>query len=630
LKGKESARGAAAVLALVAGAATAARLLATTWPLRRLPLWDGAGNGWGAVELWAALADGRLVDFVVRLNAQDKWPFGFSLLMLPFVALGGASFEAATLLPALAFALVPALLVWLAREIDDGTRGLAAGAVGALLWLASPLPRALATVVMRETTGAALTAAALAAYLRARRLGTLAAWRLCGILLLLLFFTKYNYFLLGGTALALHAWLELDRGERWARLNRARDTIVRGGWRSPVRWAALVGAFSIALFLAGENPGNLIYGAIVLATVLCLSLQWKSFGLWRDRLREQPPARRALIETLAIPLWFWSLSPRPIHPRNVFAFLRNRPGDLPVLSAEALSFQPERWVIEYFAPWSVGVVASLVALPFLALALARGGARRALALAALVGFVAVSLHPMKEARFLATVAPALLLATAFGLSDALNASARRLARPLLGFTALGVSAACLAVPFVRVFDDRLRSDHRQLTVERSFAAPLDELARRAMGDGRGDGRGGGRVAFLGATNELSESLLFWRSYALLGRELAWAPTPKGIEASDGPDERRRRVRAWVERERPRRLVTLVPFAGSRWLSDRDYLRYNAWQVEAVGEIVAGGGWRRTRRRSFGAVDLRVVTWVRRADRTTRRSTRDAPDGAPAP
>ena len=57
---------------------------------------DGAGNGWGAVELWAALADGRFVDFLLRANAQDKWPFGFSLLMLPFVAAASLSAQGTT------------------------------------------------------------------------------------------------------------------------------------------------------------------------------------------------------------------------------------------------------------------------------------------------------------------------------------------------------------------------------------------------------------------------------------------------------------------------------------------------------------------------------------------------------
>ncbi|MCM2270669.1 MAG: hypothetical protein NDJ75_11250, partial [Thermoanaerobaculia bacterium] len=189
----------AAGVGLAAGAWVAAGLLARTWALSRLPMWDAAGNGWGAVELWAALADGRLLDFVVRLNAQDKWPFGFSLLMLPFVAAGGGSFESAALLPALAFALVPALLVWAGREASgdgDELAGIAAGLVAGALWLAAPLPRALATVAMRETVGAALGVGVLAAYLRARRLGTLGAWRLAAGLLMLLFFVKYNYVLL--------------------------------------------------------------------------------------------------------------------------------------------------------------------------------------------------------------------------------------------------------------------------------------------------------------------------------------------------------------------------------------------------------------------------------------------------
>ncbi len=266
---KRSWSGAAMAVALAAGVGVAADLLARTWPLGRLPLWDGAGNGWGAVELWSALSRGHLVDFLVRLNAQDKWPFGFSLLMLPFVAAGGGSFAAATLLPALAFALVPALLIALANEIDRDGRGLAAGLLAGALWLAGATPRVLATVVMRETTGAALGVAVLAAWLRARRLGTLASWRLCGGLLLAQFFVKYNYFLLTGAALALHALARARAGGA----PRGAASAARAGTAAGVALAAALARARrspspCCALVAGENPGNFLYGALVVATLV--------------------------------------------------------------------------------------------------------------------------------------------------------------------------------------------------------------------------------------------------------------------------------------------------------------------------------------------------------------------------
>src|SRR5579863_5696440 len=81
----------------------------------RLPQWDMAGHAWGGIELHDSLARGHPLEFLRQLNAQDKWPFGFSLLLLPLVWAGGDSFASATLLSVLLFALTPLLLIWAAR-----------------------------------------------------------------------------------------------------------------------------------------------------------------------------------------------------------------------------------------------------------------------------------------------------------------------------------------------------------------------------------------------------------------------------------------------------------------------------------------------------------------------------------
>ncbi len=600
---------ATAALALFAGGVIALASLRATWPLGRLPLWDGAGNGWGAVELWAALSEGRLVDFLVRLNAQDKWPFGFSILMLPFVALGGATLESATLLPALAFALVPALLVWLAREVEgteNGERGLTAALIASALWLTSPLALALVTVVMRETTGAALAVALTASYLRARRLGTLASWRLAGLVALALLFTKYNYFLLNGVPLLLHALLELGKDEKRALGRRLSHAILRRGWRSPARWIALVAALSLASILVGQNPGGLIYGVLVVATLLCLSLQWKQFRLWPERLAALDPAPRALFETFLLPLWIWSLSPSPIHPKSVIAFLRNRPGDLQPLSGESLLAPLRSFVVELVAIDPAGVV-GVVGGVVLALALGgalwavrRRGPRRALALAALIGLALVTAHPMKEARFLITVAPFLFLAAAFALTDLLGALRPPwVARSVLVLAASGAALIAGVVPLRSKAVERLLIDHRQLTGDPAFAAPLDEIVGRL--------RGRSSVAFLGATNELSEALVRWRAFGRDGKEMLFPPAPRGIDGATPFAERDRRFDAWLERERPSRLVTLEPLPESRWWSDRDFRRYNAWQAESLTRIDQGGRWRLVKPVRFPALGLKVST-----------------------
>ncbi|HSF39917.1 MAG TPA: hypothetical protein VLT87_09010, partial [Thermoanaerobaculia bacterium] len=202
-------------VALLAVAAVEARSLYVFYLEQpRLPMWDMAGHGWGAVELLQALSEGRPLRFLDLLNRQDKWPFGYSLLLLPFVAMGDATFASATLLSAVLFVLVPPLLLWAAREVDGGPAGFWGGLVAAALFLASPFFRVFAVLVMREMAGVVFSLLAFCLYLCARRIGSLGAWRLAGLASLGLFLVKYNYGLLWGIAVLANEVLRRSPEER--------------------------------------------------------------------------------------------------------------------------------------------------------------------------------------------------------------------------------------------------------------------------------------------------------------------------------------------------------------------------------------------------------------------------------
>jgi len=595
--------------ALLCGGLVAAGLLARSWPLGRLPMWDAAGNGWNAVELWAALSHRHLLDFLVRLNAQDTWPFGFSLLMLPFVVLGGSSFESATLLPAVAFALVPPLLVWAGWEIERQARGLAAGLVAGALWLASPLPRALATVAMRETTGAALGVAAIAAYLRARRRGSLAAWRWAGGALLALFLVKANYFFLTAGGLALHAALALDRGRLREVATRLGLGLVEDGWRSPARWLALLAAVSVVLFGLGQNPGTLLYGGLVVATIVIVARRRAWLRRPRAALARLSVPSRALVETLVVPCWIWFLSPAPVHPRNLIAFLRNRPAEQPLLSADALAFYPLSLFNDFFAsPWLAWPVAAF-ALAALVLLLRPSDRARAAALCAFVGSLALVGHPYKQARFLATVAPLVFLVAALVAARGaaailpLGGARRQVLGVVVGLLALGGIASTFGI---EARQQRLERDHRALTVPRGFQQPLDDLARRVGGPSR--------CGMLGGFNALPESLVRWRAWHLKRREASLAPPLRGLDGDSDPEEILERLRSWRDRHELQRIVALRPIAGSAWLADADFRRYNAWQLEAIRLALERLSYRRRALRSYPPLGVEVFTLDRRRSR----------------
>jgi len=584
----------ALAVALGAGLSIGATLLVRTWPLERLPLWDSAGNGWAAVELWSALSAGRLFDFLARLNAQDVWPFGFSLLLLPVAALEGGSFQALTLVPAIAFALVPAALVALGGEIERGPRGAFAGLLAGGLWLTSPLARGLATVVMRETTGALLGVVVLLLVLRARRLGTMVAWRAAGVALVALAAIKANYALMMGAALAAHAALELPAARRLELRLAARRELARG-WRSAWWWSGIVAALAALALLAGLNPGNFVYGAVVAATVARLA-------------RPRPPrpvggagpAARALFETVVVPLWIWALSPSPIHPHSLFAFLRNRPGAEPVFSAGALGFYPRAFVEELAAtPVLAGAVALLLAAG-IGVAARRRDPARAVAIAAAIAVAALVLHPLKEARFLVTAAPFLFLVAAL-------AAVRLVAPPGAGTRVRPRVAASLALAGWALWAAggaaaaRLERDHDRATAPPAMLGALNAAVFAV-------GACAPPVAFVGGLNELSESLVRWEAWRSGGREADLVRPLRGLDGRTPPAEVRARLGDWLRARRPACVVALEPAPGSPWLEEPDYRRWNGWQPAAIAELERRSDWVATRRRDLVAARLELTVY----------------------
>jgi hypothetical protein len=620
----------ALVLVLAGTGAWVAAALQASWPRERQPLWDMAANGWGGVELLEALECGEPLRLIVLLNHQDKWPFGFSLLLLPFLALGGASFASGTWLSTMLFALLPVLLLWAGREVLPGPAGTWGGLLAAGLFLTSPLLRLFGVLVTREMAGAFFTVLACCLYLRAHRLGSLAAWRAAGVAALLLVLVKYNYALLWVATVAADSWLRLASEQRRAIWRAVRERLRPAP--DAARWPRLLAGYLLLLVifqLAGINPGVGIYAGLLVATVVLL-WRWRGrraelAAWWRARL---PPVR-ALLETVVLPLWLWCLSPDPIHPRSILRFLRNRSSGPPLLSAEGVTFYPRHFVAEYVATPELGI--AVLALAGLGLLPSRrgGAALRTLALLAALGWLLVMLHPYKEARFLATVVPATLLLAGVTLAGALHLSSRGLhlgwrgldwrgpgwRRPIGGLARVGVAgllcaaglAGTLALLAPRYgLDRRLRRDHVFYSAPPRYAEVLAVLRGRAAGRGR--------VAVLGTFNEVSDSLLRWRVAQAPGTcdaNLVRALSP--LRDSAPPAEVRRQLDRWLESERPARILALRPRPGSALAASVDFRRYNSWSSRAIAGIEAHPGWVFVRRKNLRPLALDLLIFDRRPD-----------------
>jgi hypothetical protein len=412
---------AAAILLTALAASQASRLDAFYLAQDRLPQWDMAGHAWGGIELHQALRHGHPLRFLALLNAQDKWPFGFSLLLLPFVWIGGDGFAAATLLSLALFTLTPLLLVWAAREVDAGPVGWWSGVLASLLFLASPLMRVFAVLIMREEAGAFFSLLAFCCYLRARRREDAASWRLAGLAGLALFLVKYNYAVILGVAVAANELLRLSREQRAGLWRLAAPRLWpwgarRGSWTA--QGIAVCAYLVVACALLKVNVGYAIYAGLLIATFVIARRTWRDPAAMRAAWQGLPVAVRAVAATLIVPLWIWFLSPHPVHPKEILAFLRNRDTGPPLASLTSVLFYPRVFVHDCAPP-----LLGMTVLALFGLALIWGMRRptgrlyigepeRVLLLTALFSILLPTLHPYKEPRFLATAVPFVLLAAA--------------------------------------------------------------------------------------------------------------------------------------------------------------------------------------------------------------------------
>jgi len=562
-----------------------------------------AKNAWLGLELTRDLRALDLVGFLSHLNAHTTWPFGFSLLLVPFLLVGGASFSTATMVSLLSFALLPLAALALARRVEPGGAGMIAGGAAGALLLSSPLLATFALLVMRESTGLLLTLVASALFLSARQRASLAASRLAAAGFLALFFVKYNYALLWLVATALDWAIDMpvERRRRWRDRLAAWSPLRRDG-STPARALAASLVVLVATQLAGGSAGNVLFALLWLWTLALAPIAWRRRGELRRRLAALSPATRAGLEVVVAPLWLWSLALQPIHPKGVLDFLVNRESGAPFLERAA------RYLAGFDGQFTPTIpVALLVATGCVlgaTFAVRRSSEARFLALQAAVPLALTLAHPYAEERFLLTSLGAVFLLAGLGWA----AMAERFGR--LGLAAAGVAlvTAC-GFGFVQELVPPTRSaaelyiSYSGSPALRHVVAALPEI-----------GPLGRRVAVLGTFNELGQELVYWgltaneTNDARDASERQFVRPPGRFAADASPAVVEAEVDDWLQRKRPDTVVVVVPLSGSGWRSEAEYREYSAWQELVARSLAERPGWRVAGRRRFRGPGVEVAVF----------------------
>lgn len=481
-----------------------------------LPRWDLAthlGHGWVDYHL---LATGQVPQLLWDLWLQGYWPPVLSIFQVPFYLVLGGGITSGLWSSLVAFVLAGmtgSAVLW--RQW--GYRAVLPASLFLALLMSSPFLLAYASVTMTETLGVLAQFLVLLCYVSYRQGPSARTANFFAASLSVLFFTKYNYFLMLAAPLVIHEWL--DRTSGWT-IARRLTALWKWGRRVPT---SPMGVF-VALYFAGllmilrtggfevhllgqrisvHSVGN--SGHIVLYILL-----WR---LWRShrrgridwaRLTSADPRVRPLLLWFAVPVTIWLASPYPNHLRDFANLVINRPLGEATVEAGASTYFDALRTSYFYSEWVLMFVVA-------AFGIAAARYRRQtplmqwLILAIPMQFAAIVFHQTRFPRFLLLTVVLLCLAAASEAGRWLTGSGRRhllTGRLLAGLLAPVVLASGVLAARNVVEEERFRTI--------AFEHYTDsEALRAALASIRADLTADDRLAIVGQSSDLSPGLFRW-------------------------------------------------------------------------------------------------------------------------
>ncbi len=475
-----------------------------------LPRWDLAAhllNGWTTYD---HVANGDLVRFLWDIWSQGYWPPGQSLFQLPFYAAASGSISGGLHSSTAAFAMTAIGSVVLLGHIA-GHRAWLPAALTVALMSTSPFFLAYATVAMSEMLGALAQMIVLVCYARYERTRDAAATRWLAVSLSLLFFTKYNYFILLAVPLAWHVFL-VETADTPARARLRAVQPAAAAWCSTARGAATVGYLLLVVAILSVGGFSMSVGEHRIAfrtvgySLHPLLYAWLAYAWYTHRqdrwdlkrLAATDPRLPPLILWFVVPVTVWLASPFPNHIKDLVYLVVNIPMG-PQSTHLGLAAYLNAIRTDYFAHPVVFVAALGTFLSAAGRYRSQPPLIRLLIATAALQFAMVTAHHTRDARFLLLAMPPfwIVVAHEFGgwLARLQPSFAATAAVVTLGASVAGAHVVISAPAF------------RRLAVEHyvGSAALADALsAIRAMVPREGD------VAVIGRRDTVSPSLVKWQ------------------------------------------------------------------------------------------------------------------------
>jgi hypothetical protein len=157
--------------------------------------WDQAERAQEAIRLAKELQFFEIPRFILHVLSFNWWPPLHPLIMLPFCLILGPTIKAAIIPSLAAFVLAVLAILFVFENLSSSSVEKKVVGFSFLFALiaTSPLLLSSSTWAMLEIFGVSLTGFALGFYFRARRTHRISAYRMCGLLIFLLWSLKYSY-----------------------------------------------------------------------------------------------------------------------------------------------------------------------------------------------------------------------------------------------------------------------------------------------------------------------------------------------------------------------------------------------------------------------------------------------------
>jgi hypothetical protein len=441
-----------------------------------------------------------LVHLVRDIHAARVWAPLHALLVGTVLSIAGPDYRLAVL-PNLAAWIGTAVFSFLAARRAVTRGGNLAGFTATLFVLASPAHRAFATDIMLESLGACLSLAAVYAYLVVAQERSVASGRALGLALTLLFFQKYNYWLLVVLALSAAAMsAQRDDVLRAIRQFFARipwEAWLRAQFRHPLTYVlppvlALL-AFSYlhggTIQIGGQRitfdaPYNLVHVTFILLLARVLPW-WRKSG--REAVNRLGPPLPQLVAWHVYPLCAWFLWPQRLGYFLWYLFRDHGVEQAPEGLASGPAYYWQHLGVDYHLNrTSLFIAAALAAVAVLCWRRLRPGAVAVLVLVVVAGALTFH-HPTHRSRFVHSWIAAGWVAAGIGLAQLIYS--RPLVRrpalsPLLAATALTGLVGSQLPGILRANDAPEGGPHPKmpsmLAVTDAYLPALDDCRRPAI------------------------------------------------------------------------------------------------------------------------------------------------------